>query len=159
MFAPVETAELIAIKKGLLTTTVDRLEQSLQQLEQAMSDLKTSAGEETKSSAGDKYETGRAMIHLELEKLSSQMNEHLKALAFLRSQNVERFSESIQTGALAETSFGNYFFLVNGGEVKLKDISYRVISLASPLGKALRGHTQNQEIQFNNRTISILKVY
>ncbi len=43
-----------------------------------MADLEESLENESKSSAGDKYETGREMINYEFEKLSGQLKEFKK---------------------------------------------------------------------------------
>ena len=42
---------------------------------QAMSEAQTAANEESKSSIGDKYETGRSMMQIEGEKAAHQLAE------------------------------------------------------------------------------------
>ena len=61
--------EKLAVKQELYQLLLSRLDQDITALEQDVRDLQLSANEETKSSAGDKYETGRAMIQIEIEQL------------------------------------------------------------------------------------------
>ena len=43
-----------------------------------MANAQESANAEEKSSAGDKYETGRAMMQIERDKAAQQLNESMK---------------------------------------------------------------------------------
>ena len=52
--------------------------------QEAIYTAQLSANEETKSSAGDKYETGRAMAQLEIEKNTAQLAEALKLKQMLK---------------------------------------------------------------------------
>ena len=51
------------------------VEEQLSGIIAALKDAQEGANNETKSSAGDKHETGRAMAQLETEKLNTQLNE------------------------------------------------------------------------------------
>ena len=55
-------------KKEIQSLCVHRLQQQLCRLEEMMNHAQEEANKETKSSAGDKYETGRSMMQLEKEK-------------------------------------------------------------------------------------------
>lgn len=56
----------------------------------------------TKSSPGDNYETFRAMIHLDQEKLSNQLLEENKSLRILSQINIVEHS-SVKLGSLIKT--------------------------------------------------------
>ena len=57
-------------KEALISLIKIILNEKISNLNKDINSLKESQKNDTKSSMGDKYETGRAMIQLELEKLS-----------------------------------------------------------------------------------------
>lgn len=107
------------------------------------------SNEETKSSAGDKYETARAMIHLEKEKVASQLNESLKLKRVLNQ--IRNQSTSSGLGRLVMTDNGNFFVAVSLGKVTLGEEEYFVISPVAPLGKSLAQARVGEEISFNQK--------
>jgi hypothetical protein len=60
--------------------------QRIASAEEAIRMAQESANQEGKSSAGDKYETGRAMAQLEIEKASGQLAEANKSTHWNRCQ-------------------------------------------------------------------------
>jgi sortase (surface protein transpeptidase) len=60
---------LNALKTRLHSLCVSYVGQRIETAQRAIAIAQASANEETKSSAGDKYETGRAMAQLEIEKI------------------------------------------------------------------------------------------
>ena len=60
---------MTTIKQTLYNFCVTYINQRMATAQQAIHTAQASANEETKSSAGDKYETGRAMMQLEIEKI------------------------------------------------------------------------------------------
>ena len=63
----------LAIKAALVAQLLQHLEQNIAETEQAIASAKESRDNESKSSAGDKYETGRAMMQIELENNGRQL--------------------------------------------------------------------------------------
>ena len=61
-------------KEQVLQSCSILLEQQLSSIQDQINALKADLGSETKSSAGDKHETGRAMIQLEQERLGAQFS-------------------------------------------------------------------------------------
>ena len=68
------------------------LEKKIEILEQQKKSLQKDLTSEIKSSAGDKHETGRAMIQLELEKLGNQI--HKIELNYQRLNTIKDFKAS-----------------------------------------------------------------
>ena len=58
------------------------------------------ANDDTKSTAGDKHETGRAMMHLEREKGEMQLIEAEKLKSFLDRVDISKTYQTVQTGSL-----------------------------------------------------------
>lgn len=115
------------------------------------------ANEETKSSAGDKYETGRAMMHLEKEKIASQLDQALKQQKVLRQINPDKVLNKVDLGTLVETNSGLFYISVSLGMLKLaKDVF--CISPVSPLGKAMLGKSVGDQVSFNGRNYAISQI-
>jgi transcription elongation GreA/GreB family factor len=151
--------ELLAEKVELYRVVSQRFDENISALENEIRELQSSANEETKSSAGDKYETGRAMAQLEIEKSAQQLQDKLKAREVVRHTKADVLYDAVQLGAVAETNSGNFFLLVNGGDVVVNEKKFVVISLSSPLGKLLLGRANGDALTLNNRTITISNVY
>ena len=77
--------------------------------------VNSSANEETKSSAGDKYETTREMIQQEIEKHSSSLAEAVKQKQFLQQITTGKRYEKIQPGSLVITDKNNFYIAISAG--------------------------------------------
>src|SRR5882757_8326661 len=66
---------------------------------EAIEQAQQAANQEEKSSAGDKYETGRAMGHLQKDMHARQLAENAKELATLHSINVDTLYPAANAGA------------------------------------------------------------
>lgn len=108
---------------------------------------------ETKSSAGDKHETGRAMIQLEMEKASQQLiaiQEMKKTIQKLATTHV---STIVRLGSLVKTENATYFLAISAGKISIDSIDYFVVSTKSPIGQQLLGKKVGDYIPFNATTI------
>ena len=113
---------------------------------------------ETKSSAGDKHETGRAMLQLEREKAGNQLLEVQKQLEVFAKVNVSSRSEIARLGSLVKTDKANYFLAVSAGLIIVDAINYYAVSISSPIGKAILGKSTSHVITFNGTTQKIIEV-
>ncbi|MDB4516743.1 3-oxoacyl-ACP synthase [Crocinitomicaceae bacterium] len=112
---------------------------------------------ETKSSAGDKHETGRAMAQLEQEKLSKQLAETRKSVQGLKSIELDAVHNKIAFGSLVNTSRGYFFLSVGIGAVKIEETSVFCITAGSPIGQLLLGKSSGSSIELNG-TVEIQSV-
>jgi transcription elongation GreA/GreB family factor len=108
---------------------------------------------ETKSSAGDKHETGRAMLQLEIEKAGQQLKSVAAMQQVLSKINLSKKSNKIGLGSLVITDKATYFLAISLGAITINQKNYIVVSLQSPLGKDLFGKSVGQETQFNKAKI------
>lgn len=113
---------------------------------------------ETKSSAGDKHETGRAMLQLEREKLGRQLAEAESTEQLLSKVRIETKSDKIGLGSLVQTSKANYFLSISAGEFKDAEKSVFCISPSTPIGQLLLGKSAGDEIFFNGGRIEVLEI-
>ena len=125
---------------------------------QSMVDAQEAANEEGKSSVGDKYETGRAMMQIERDKAAQQLDEALKLKNIIDHISIEGASEKITLGSLVITNSKKIFISIGMGKVTLDGEEFLVVAPASPLGKMLMGLKVNDEIVFNKEALKILQI-
>ncbi|MDC1051692.1 3-oxoacyl-ACP synthase [Flavobacteriaceae bacterium] len=123
-----------------------------------MNDIYNNLETETKSTAGDKHETGRAMLHLEREKLGHQLAIINNQLQVFNKINLEAQISRVVLGSLVYTTQANYFISVSMGELKAGKIRAYAISAMSPVGQALMLKAVDETVFYNNQEIKILKI-
>ena len=122
-------------------------------------ELKQALNSESKSSAGDKHEIGRAMIHLEMEKLGNLINEAEQNFKKLQSiKNHNNNTEVIGLGSAVLTDKANYYISIAADIYKINSKMFYCISPKSPIGKLLIGKKLDDKIEFNNQVIQIIKI-
>ncbi len=146
------------IKKQLHTKCSEITLKRVQDLSTIIQEAQNAANNETKSSAGDKHETGRAMAQLETEKLSKQLAEALKLEQTLTQINPESNHLQVGLGSLVTTNNGKFYISISLGKLELNSETYFVISPVSPIGKLLNGLKQNESFSFNGRSYLINEI-
>jgi transcription elongation GreA/GreB family factor len=144
------------IKKRLYQHCLEFLNKRIASAREAIQMAQSSANEETKSSAGDKYETGRAMAQLEIEKSSAQLDQTLNEKKLLESINIAIKPVTIQNGSLVKTDQGNFFIAVSVGLVVIEGISYAIVSAQSPIGKLLIGKAPGELFSFGQKSYTVV---
>src|SRR3989344_3123698 len=105
------------LKLQLYSLCLVQIEQRISNAQLAIDNAKESSNDDTKSSAGDKHETGRAMAQLEQEKSAHQLNEALDLKASIEKINLAIKSISAQVGSIVHTDKGNFFISVPVGKL------------------------------------------
>lgn len=131
----------------------------LKRIQLQISELESALTSETKSSAGDKHETGRAMIQLEREKLGQQLAELEKTQQLLSKVPRERDTTTVGLGNLVITDAFSYYIAISAGECKYQGKSVYCISAATPIGQLVMGMSEGHTIHFKGRTTSILTIH
>jgi len=147
------------IKKALLQLCLAKVETQIIAIETSIASIIESRDNETKSSVGDKYETGRAMMQMEYQKAQLQLLQTQSTRDELKAINLDRSNQQVGKGNLVETDNGNYFIAVGMGKILFEDKLYYCISLASPIGKLLNSKTLKDTIEFNSKRIFINNIY
>ncbi len=130
----------------------------IKDLQRKLTDLREMAAAETKSTAGDKYETARAMLHQEQEQASVQLAALQAQLSLLQKSNPRIRHSRIVQGTLIYTDKGIFFISTGLGKMMVNDTPVWAISLQSPLGKAFAGYTADTIVVFNNSTYAIIQI-
>src|SRR5687768_5003844 len=120
------------IKQELYELCREYIDKRIQAARLAISEAQQSANQEDKSSSGDKYETGRAMMQLEVEKNAVQLEESLKLKQTLDHITIENHPVSVQPGSLVITDRDVFFIAISLGKVILHNQPFLVISPNSP---------------------------
>jgi hypothetical protein len=145
-------------KQQLYALCQQYVDQRIDRAREAMASLQVAADEETKSSAGDKYETGRAMMQLEMEKVLEQLNEAKKLKLALGGLENVGVTSTVQPGSLVRTNQGNFYIAISIGSMVLQGHSYFVISPVSPVGMKFVGLRAEQSFTFNNKTYEVKSI-
>tara|TARA_S200000501_G_scaffold367840_1_gene404739 strand:+ start:1085 stop:1546 length:462 start_codon:yes stop_codon:yes gene_type:complete len=146
------------IKKTLFNHCKTHLEKKMKVLEQLKKNLQRDLTYETKSSAGDKFETARAMIQLENEKLSNQIHEIELNYQKLNAIKDFQTSKSISLGSIIFTDKANYYVAIAADFFEVNSKVFYCISSQSPIGKLLIGKKINESIMFNDVQSTILEI-
>ena len=120
--------------------------------------LLESLDSEGKSSAGDKHETGRAMIQLEREKLAQQRERNDQDIKTLDALKNKTTTVHIAPGALVHTSLASYFLAVPADAFSHNDKKIYCISPQSPIGQLLLGKKAGESFSFRGNSIKVLEV-
>jgi len=126
---------------------------------QAATDAQQSANDETKSTAGDKHDTARAMAHIEQEKYARILASHIENEKALVQLSKISKHDSITPGNLVTCSNDRYFYISIGlGVCSIDGKKVAVLSPQAPIAKLLIGKKKGQSVTFNGQTYCIERV-
>lgn len=129
-----------------------RLEARGAELQATWQSLQESNQQEGKSSAGDKHETGAAMVHLEMEQMGRQLDDHNRQCAEVQrmAPSDEETDRSVRIGKMVATNKGWYYMITGFGKINVDGCDVWVISAQSPLGQAMLGRKKGEEFSWGN---------
>ncbi|PCI32618.1 MAG: 3-oxoacyl-ACP synthase [Flavobacteriaceae bacterium] len=146
------------IKQQLHTYCKQYVQERLETIEQIIRSCKNDLNSETKSSAGDKHETGRAMIQLEMEKAGQQLASVQQMQLVISKINPENTTDLVCLGSLVRLKIGTYYIGIAAGQIALNNQTYFGISTHSPIGKLLLGKKQGDIIPFQGKQMEVLEL-
>ena len=146
-------------KVAVHASTLLALSNKIASLQEILEDTYKSTLDDSKSSAGDKHETSIAMVQLEQEKLTNQLNEFLKQQRILLSINPTSRHQLIQLGSLVETKQAWYYFSIGIGLISIENTAVFAINPDSPLGRLLMKKKAGESVTFNGMVTEIIAVY
>ena len=146
------------IKAALQAVMYGHIEMQLVSLLKAKNSIQESKLNETKSSAGDKFETGRAMMQQELDRIESQMDMLNVTKNRLKQMSSDITHDKVVAGAIVITDNGNFYISVSLGKVKVEDEMYYTISPIAPLSKVFLKKKSGDRVEFRGRSYFIKNV-
>ena len=147
-----------SVKEQLLSHIKEQLDQKVVSIQQAIDSAIESRDSETKSSVGDKYETGRAMMQNEIDKNKAQLSIILKQKQELEKIDATKTCNKVEFGSILKTNFGNYFISIGIGKVNIDNENWYCISVSSPIGQVLFDKNSGDMVQFQGKEIKIQKM-
>ncbi len=147
------------VKARLLEACKRSIEERIASLEDTLDSIEQSMQEETKSSAGDKYETGRSMLQMEEAKHKNLLFEAYQVKRDLLNIEVKDPADKVEVGSLIQTNQGSYYLSIGLGQIRLEGKLYYCISSKSPVGIKLLRQEQGSMVEFNGRKITIEEIW
>lgn len=142
-------------QKKLYNHCKSHLDHTLEILEIRKAEILIALESECKSSAGDKHETGRAMIQLDREKLGEQIKKAEKNKIVLNQLKRYKSSGVVCFGSAVQTNNSNYYIAIPVSNCLIKTNTFHCISPQSPIGVLLLGKKVGDQIKFNGITSTI----
>ncbi|HRD53417.1 MAG TPA: 3-oxoacyl-ACP synthase [Flavobacteriales bacterium] len=143
------------VKAAVVAHLNKLVEQRIRSLKDELANTLQARNSDTKSSAGDKHEVGRAMVQQELDQLEAQLTKSQAMQQELARVPLDRGYELVAFGSLVRTDQGDYFMAIGLGAVECDGETCYAISLASPIGKALKDKRVGDAIDFNGKQITV----
>lgn len=147
-----------SIKEELYNYCLHHIEEQRAAIQQKINDARDAASEDTKSSAGDKYETGREMMQQQVELNMTRLNEVKKLRETMDHIDPLLKNDIVVPGSMVKTNHGNYYIAISIGKTILDGKTYYIISVASPIGSLLKGRKKGDSFSFNAKEYVIKAV-
>ena len=112
-----------------------------------------------KSSAGDKFETSRALMQTEYDKIHNQLLILKNQLRAIKSISLSVKKNKVGVGSFIKTNKSFYFISIGLGKQIIDNNDIYIISLSSPIGKLLNNKKKGDKIVFNNNEELIEDIY
>lgn len=146
------------IKKELLDHCKAYIQNRFEKINQTIKDIEDSLDDESKNSAGDKHETGRAMLHIDRENAGKQLQEIESVQLLLPKVDITTTSDYVRLGSLVYTSQGVFFISISVGNVMVGKTNYICVALQAPLGELLKGATKGTMFVFRDKNYVVTSI-
>ena len=146
------------LKEKLHTLCIAYVQGRMQASEQAIAEAQQAVNDDTKSSAGDKYETGREMMQQETNRNLTQLNEANKLIVALNQISTAGNLTAAEAGSVVITNNGKFYLSISAGTLSLNGETYVAISPGSPIGLKLKGCKAGEEFSLNGKVYKVQDV-
>lgn len=147
------------LKEKIIEEISKLLEYKISEVEEELNLLTKDKNEITKSSAGDKFETSRATIQSEFDKVSINLIKLKDQLRKIKLISITNKPQKIRYGTLVKTSNSIYMVSIGYGKLRLDSKDIYVISPLSPIGKKLINKQEGESVSFNSKNEEILEIF
>lgn len=151
--------EKLALKHKLKQWGLDLIGRRITTAGEAMTQAQEAANNEEKSSAGDKYETGRAMGHLQKDMHARALAESMKELASLSAIPIEPLCNAARPGAYIQADGIAFFISAGLGKQTIDGQTIVFLSPQAPLAGQLLGKSTGDQVLFNKTMMRIQTVF
>ena len=151
--------ERLAFKQQLKQWGLDLIGRRIATATEAMTQAQEAANSEEKSSAGDKYETGRAMGHLQKDMHARQLSESVKELSTLHAIPIDPLCKEGRPGAYLRAEDIAFFISAGLGKQTIDGQTVMFLSPQAPLAALLQGKKAGDQVPFNKTMVMIREVF
>jgi len=145
------------LKQKLYQECLNYVQRSIDAAQQGINEAQQAAKDDTKSSAGDKYETGREMAQQESNRNMAQLHQANKLKVQLNTVPITT-SSIVDNGSIVITDSGNFYIAIGAGTMQVEGINYFAISLVSPIGQKMKGLKPGNAFSLNGKNYTINQV-
>ena len=145
----------LIIKKDLLSFISALIEKRINKSEEIINSIEESIHSETKSTAGDKHDTSRELLHQERNKAAQNLKNQLMKRKTLIQLNNFPSLVNVGFGSLLNTNQGWVFIGLSIGNIQFNEEQVLCVSPISPFAKAFEGASQGDCVEFNNTSFVI----
>lgn len=149
---------MVCSKAEIHSVILQQLQESLEQGKMDYQLAKESRDSDTKSSAGDKFETGREMMQREMDKISASLDMQKNQLAQMQRIDLHENPNRVGIGSFIETDAENYYLSVGLGKLTCVGSPFYAISADSPIGELLMGKQKGDTIELRGRKITLKSI-
>jgi transcription elongation GreA/GreB family factor len=149
---------MIPLKKQLHELCAAYVQDRMNAAQQAINEAQQATNDDTKSSAGDKYETGREMAQQETNRNLTQLNEANKLMVALTQISTSGQSAVADAGSIVITNNGKFYLSISAGSLMLDGEPYFAISPGSPIGLKMKGCKKGEEFSLNGKGYKVIEV-
>jgi archaellum component FlaF (FlaF/FlaG flagellin family) len=146
------------LKKELIKICEAQLLEKKQMMVNSLESLQNALTNESKSSAGDKYETGTEMIQIEKQKVQTQLGVLNTNFKLLNTASNASQKDLVQNGAMVITNNAKYFIGPSLGKITVNGDTVFVISPSSPIAQAMLNQKTGSEVKFNGQVIIVKSI-
>ena len=148
----------MSVKEDLYNQCLNYVKTRMDAAQQGIDEAQQASKDDTKSSAGDKYETGRAMMQQEINRNLGTLNEAKKLMVALNAVSIAGSSPIADAGSIVITNKGRFYLSVSAGTLTAEAESYFAVSPASPIGTKLKGKKAGDKFEVNGMGYEVLEV-
>ncbi len=144
------------LKAKVYETAISKVKEKIKMLDEERRAINDGILEDTKSSAGDKFETGRETMTQDLLTVEKQLKQaKFEFDELCRLQSIKESSPTIKEGSLVH--LGNDVFLISLslGQLDVAGQKIFLLSESSPLGETLIGKKKGEEVNFRGKAMKI----
>ncbi len=146
------------MKEKIIKTIENIVNERINVAKNAMDASQEAANSEGKNSAGDKYETSRAMGQIDRDMYAKQLVNAQKDKAILEKIDLAKPSISAGFGTLLESTAGYFFISISVGKIEIEGVQVIAVSQNSPIGGILMGKKVGDIFIFLGKEEKILNI-
>ena len=147
-------------KNDIFDALESHLQAAVGEAQGHLASLQEALTSEAKSTAGDKHETGRAMIHQEMRQVNDTLQRSQSALQeWTRMKQVQTAPVQVASGVLVETTGPWVLVGLPLGKLSLEGGLVLGVSPEAPLAQAWHGAKVGDEVRLGSSMLQIVALH